>query len=141
MPVEISLQLEALKLLQQWSVWLITLSTAFIGLIGFAFRDLADGKQIFAARSCIVLLLATVVLAVLLVGAIPAIMQKLQPEIADNLVGRVGNARGIYGYLYLDFVPLWLLVTAQRITFLTGLFFGCRLVWLRHRVTDAPVSQ
>ena len=71
-------------------------------------------------------------LAVFLVGAIPAVIQKLKPEIADHVVAFGTNARGIYGYLYLDFIPLWLLISSQRITFLVGLFFGTRLVWLKY---------
>jgi hypothetical protein len=131
METEVTLQLEALKLLQQWSMWIITLSTAFIGLIGFAFKDLSNSKHLHSAKLCILFLLITVVLAVFLVGAIPAVIQKLQPEIVDNPVAFGTNARGIYGYQYLDFIPLWILISSQRITFLIGVFFGSRLVWLR----------
>ncbi|MEP5765681.1 MAG: hypothetical protein ABJ308_13890 [Halieaceae bacterium] len=131
MDIETTLQLEALKLLQDWSVWIITISTAFVGFIGFALKELNGERQLHSARYCIGFLMLTVVLAVILVGAIPAVIQKLGPEIADNPVILGANARGVYGYLYLDFIPLWLLVSGQRIAFLIGLFFGARLVWLK----------
>jgi len=131
METSITLQLEALKLLQEWSIWLITISTAFLGMIGFAFKSIPDTKSSESAKYCIVFLVTTVFFAVILVGAIPAIIQKLQPMVAENPIILGANARGIYGYLYLDFIPLWLIVSCQRITFLIGLSFGARLVWLR----------
>lgn len=132
MGIEITLQLEALKVIQQWSMWIITLSTAFIGAMGFAFKDMSDKKHIRSANYCIFFLLTTLVLAVILVGAIPSTIQKLAPEIKDNIVAFGANARGIYGYYYLDFIPLWLLISSQRITFMLGIFFGSRLIWLRY---------
>jgi hypothetical protein len=131
METSLVLQLEALKLLQEWSIWLITISTAFLGMIGFAFKGLSNAKELISAKYCIIFLIFSVVIAVVLVGAIPAIIQKLQPIVKDNPVLLVANARGVYGYLYLDFIPLWLIVSAQRIVFLLGLSFGARLVWLR----------
>ena len=131
MDTSIVLQLEALKLLQEWSIWLITISSVFLGLIGFAFKTLPDKKTLTSAKYCIIFLMTTVFLAVFLVGAIPAIIQKLLPVVSDNPVLLGTNARGIYGYLYLDFIPLWILVSSQRITFLIGLFFGAKLVWQR----------
>jgi len=130
MEPDIVLQLEALKLIQQWSIWLITLSSAFLGLTSFAFREFQNPKSELAAKLCIGFLFATVVLAVFLVGAIPAIVQKLHTGINDHLVVMGANARGIYGYKYLDLIPVWLLVSGQRITFLVGIFFGARLMWL-----------
>lgn len=132
METEIQLQLEALKLLQEWSMWIITLSTVFIGLIGFAFKNLDNRKEAMSAKLCISFLFLTVFLAVLLVGAIPAVIQKLSPVITDNIVAFGANARGVYGYLYLDFLPLWLLISSQRITFVVGVLFGAHLVWQKY---------
>jgi hypothetical protein len=140
METNIILQLEALKLLQEWSIWLITISSAFLGIIGFAFKGIPDIKSLSSAKYCIVFLVITVVIAVFLVGAIPAIIQKLQPVVTNNSVILSGNARGIYGYLYLDFIPLWLMVSIQRITFLIGLIFGARLVWLRSNEYDSSLG-
>lgn len=136
MDSSILLQLEALKLLQEWSIWLITISSAFLGLIGFAFKTIPDKRALSSAKYCIIFLVSTVFLAVFLVGAIPAVIQKLQPVVSDNPVLLGTNARGIYGYLYLDFIPLWIMVSSQRITFLFGLFFGAKLVWLRGNALD-----
>lgn len=128
---DVQLQLEALKLLQQWSIWLITISSAFFGLASFAFCDLLDEKSALSAKLCIAFMFMTALFAVLLVGAIPAIVQKLHAGISDNPVAFGVKARGIYGYLYLDFLPLWVLISSQRISFILGLFFGARVFWLR----------
>jgi hypothetical protein len=129
---DVQLKLEALKMLQQWSIWLITIASAFFGIASFAFRDARGNAPSVSAKLCIAFMFLTVVLAVTLVGAIPAIVQKLQAGIGDHrAVLGLGNARGVYGELYLDVVPLWVLVSSQRIFFLLGLFFGARLLWLR----------
>ena len=127
----VSLQLEALKLLQHWSIWLISLATAFLGLMTVAFKDLADPREVASARVCLVFLILTVLFAVMLVGAIPAQVQKLQGEIVDNPLPFGANARGIYGSVYLGFIPLWALVSSQRVCFFIALLFGARLIWLR----------
>jgi len=131
MVISVELQLEALKLLQDWSIWIITITTVFLGMIGFAFKNPNSKKARFAAKYCIVFLLLSLVVAVMLVGAIPAIVQKLHIVTEDNIILFKANARGIYGYYYLDFIPLWLLASSQRILFLLGLGFGARLVWLQ----------
>lgn len=131
MEISVELQLEALKLLQGWSIWIITVTSVFLGMIGFAFKNLHRDKARLAAKYCIIFLLLSLVVAVMLVGAIPAIVQKLHLITGDNIIVFGANARGIYGYDYLDFIPLWLLVSSQRIMFLIGLSFGARLVWLQ----------
>ncbi len=127
----IQLQLDALKMLQQWSMWIITLSSTFIGFIGFAFKNILTDTEKKSAKLCVSFLLATVVLAVFLVSAIPAVIQKL-PVVVENPFFLGVNPRGVYSALYLDFIPLWVLISGQRITFLIGLFFGTRLVWLKY---------
>lgn len=140
MDISIQLQLEAIKLIQEWSIWLITLSTGFIGASGFAFRHLSNPKQIKAAKKCIIFLLITIVIAVFLVGAIPAIIQKIDSKISDHLIFGIFNAKGIYGYLYLDFIPVYTFIVSQRITFLIALFFGSKLIWLRYGKSDQITS-
>ena len=127
----ITLQLEAFKLLQQWSIWLITLSIGFIGAAAFGFKGLLDTRSASYARWCLLSLVLTVFFAVWLVGAIPAEVQKITGtiEITPVAFGFIGfTVRGIYGSLYLDCVPLWVLTSGQRVFFLFALFFGAMLI-------------
>ena len=131
------LQLEALKLLQQWSMWLITITSVFLSIIGYTFKNLSSKQSLNAAKYCIGFFFLSLVFAIFLVGAIPANVQKIGPEILDNEIYSIGNARGIYGLKYLGFIPLWVLSSGQRISFLIALIFGMRLVWQNQKESDS----
>jgi len=125
------LQLEALKMIQEWSIWLIGLSTVFLGMIGFAFKNLNNRQERLAAKYCVIFSLVSVLVAVFLVGAIPALIQKIEPAIYDHFTYFNSNARGVYGLDYLDRIPLWMIVSSQRILFILSVLAGVRLVWLQ----------
>lgn len=128
----VNLHLEALKLLQQWSVWLITLSSGFLALTGYAFKEIKHQRELKIARLCIGFLIGSVFAAVILVGAIPAAVQNIETVVDKEInVGSLITIRGVYAYNYLDFIPLWILVAVHRWLFLFGMVFGTWLIWLR----------
>ena len=130
MDPSLTLQLEALKLLQQWTVWLITISAGLLGVMGFALKSLQGSRAVFAARAAILCHLVTVLVAVILVGAIPDLVQRLEPETRSVSLLFGADFEGVYGHRYLDLVPLWVLVLLQRIAFFLGLAFMARFVWI-----------
>ncbi len=130
MDQSVALQLEALKLLQQWTVWLITISAGLLGLMGFALKSLRGRFEVRAARIAILCHMLTVAVAVVLFGAIPDLVQRLEPDTRSVSLLFGSEPRGIYGYDYLGLVPLWILVLMQRVAFFCGLLAMAVFAWV-----------
>ena len=126
------LQLEALKLLQEWSIWLITLCTGFLWLVATSLKNNVNKKIAAYARYCVLFIILTMGCAVILVGAIPAQVQHITGVIEERPVFfEITTARGIYSSCYLDWIEFWVLVSLQRLFFLVALILGGRIMWLR----------
>lgn len=113
-----TLQVEALKSMQQWSIWLITIATALLGVVG---PNLPVNAW---TRIAMVLLLATIAVAVMLVGAIPALMQRVGKRLGPTTKLLGFERPGIYALNYIGIVPLWVMSSLQRVLFLGALLCG-----------------
>ena len=132
---DMTLQLEALKLLQEWSIWLIALATGFLGVGGWtiAQNGLSGSEIPKTLKRCICSLVLSIIFAVFLVGAIPAQVQHITCTFEECAVFPWGwpgtTARGIYVSLYLGYIPIWVLVFGQRLFFLGALICGAHFLY------------
>ncbi|MDQ3817229.1 MAG: hypothetical protein M3362_06015 [Acidobacteriota bacterium] len=97
--------LEALKLLKEWSTWLVTIQTGALGLIA----AIANPKSTFTyggagAKWTVVCLGLSIVCATWVLAAIPSIAQRLKPT--DNI-----HSMRLFEWLP---IPLWVLTALQH---------------------------
>jgi len=120
------LQLEAIKLLQQWSIWLIGICSGLLTAGSFLTAKASASVTARDLKIMVVAMGITIVSGVFLVGALPAITQHISvtAPLVEYPLGI--KAPGIYSYKYLGFIPLWVLVSAQRYSFLVAVFWILR---------------
>jgi len=115
------LQLEAVKLLQEWSIWLIGICTALITAGTFLSTTAKFSVTTSEVKLACWSLGGTIFCAVLLTGALPAIVQQIDLKTIPKTHYLFGTAPGVYSYRYLGFIPLWVLVALQRVSFLVAI--------------------
>jgi len=89
--------LEALKMINDWSKWLITIETGAIAIIGSVIRLDSVSSSLLAkvfASASIVFFLGSIATAALLLLSLPEIAQMLRPDeniwlTRDSIIGRV----------------------------------------------------
>ena len=128
------LQLEALRLLQEWGMWQITLLSGFSwALLSILNKTEKTKKILTCAKRCLIFTMATIACAVVLVGAVPAQVQHIDCKMKDHcILWGLTTARGIYGLCYLGLIPVWVITSIQRICCLTALGLGLRLLWISY---------
>jgi hypothetical protein len=90
-------QIEGLKMIVDWCKWLITIETGAIGLVGIGLKDTATTPILapvvkYCASASIACFVGSIVVAMLMISAIPASFREINPgqDIWD---------RGVYAFL------------------------------------------
>ena len=107
--------LEALKMLQDWSKWLVTVDVAVIGVIGATTESDRWGEPVMAnilITAATISFALSVVAATWLLLALPGIAQRLPPQEGDDIF-MMGTMAGVG-------VRLVYLALAEHVAFLLG---------------------
>ena len=82
-----TLQLEALRMLQEWGMWQITLLLGFSwALLSMLNKTKKTEKILTCARLYLIFTMATIACAVVLVGAVPAQVQHIDCKMKDHCI-------------------------------------------------------
>ncbi len=129
--MEPTVQVEALKLIQTWSMWQVTVASGLLAALSLGREARQRARTSKAAFAAALSLALTIVSAVLLSGAIPAVLQKLGTS-ACPIYNVAAAVPGLYSCTWVG-VPLLWLISAQRLAFLSaiacGVFFIINLVF------------
>ncbi|WP_426991167.1 hypothetical protein [Methylomonas sp. CM2] len=98
-------QLEAIKLLKDWSTWLVTVQTGVLGLFGLQGKTLND-----LTLTCFII---SIVIATFILGALPSILQRSEDD------------SNIHQMILFEWFPAPLYVAAflQHILFIIGVIY------------------
>ena len=122
------LQLEAAKLLKEWSIWLITIQTAILtALMAQQFIATLPTKNRWYL-GLVFSFLASISCATVLVGAVPSVAQALNPPMKDAVIFCNFQVPGIYNYKQFGLIPIWVLAFFEHVFFMVGLV--CQVVIL-----------
>jgi hypothetical protein len=127
---QLEVNLKALELLQQWSIWTITVAVTVIGALTFVLAQPVRHRERTLAAICFLALLGSVVTAVFLVSALPAVSYKILEPSGSTFFGV--EVPGIYKLTYFG-IPIWVLSTIQRTLFIISILTGAAFVWRRTR--------
>jgi hypothetical protein len=118
-------QLEGLKLLKDWSIWMVTVETAAITFLGAAAGRVIDSETIFFPVA-IVLFTASIVFAAWVLGGIPSVAQRLDGS------GNLFHYK-IYRIGWLaDRIKLNALTAIQHTLFIFGIIcLAVLIIWYR----------
>ena len=106
----------ALQLLKDWSIWLVSLQTAALGLVSFG-----SGKEGFLklnatwARCAIFSFAASIVFATWVLAALPSILMRM-PTGTENFYGY-----GLFEWPPFKWFPLWSFTFLEHILFVVGI--------------------
>ena len=108
----------ALQLLKDWSIWLVSLQTASLGLVTFI-----GGKEGLIkldarwARFAIICFALSIVAATWVLAALPSIFMRMQDD-AENFY-----KIGMFEWPPFKWVPLWVFTFLEHILFVLGILF------------------
>ncbi len=102
-------QMEALGFLKDWSIWLVSLQTAVIGLLTVAGKDRMSRRGAMGVVACFVV---SIIAATFVLGGIPSIAQRV-PK---------GSEANVYLLPVFEGWPiLWVFTLAEHVFFMVGL--------------------
>jgi hypothetical protein len=125
---DINYQLEALREIKGWSTWIVGLGSASLGAL-IAFKKSVSPPNDRDTKAALVLSAIAFATAVTLIATVPFIIDALPtpPVWPHHLLGM--SFSGIYSYLVLGFIPLWVLQALVHTAVLAAALFGFSMLW------------
>ncbi len=111
-------QLEAVKLLKDWSAWLVTIQAAAIGLVTLFYED---GLTLnFWSRGATTFFALSIIVATLVLGGLPSVVQRVTPNVR------------IHDMQLTEWLPggLFIYTFLQHLFFILGVIFLMRYQWI-----------
>ncbi|MCK9377557.1 MAG: hypothetical protein M0P73_15570 [Syntrophobacterales bacterium] len=115
-------QFEAIKLLKEWSTALVVIQSGALAIIGNILKNGDTVNHLNWIFVSMVSFLASILVAVNVIGAIPPIVQRL-PKLVESCddIYKMKNYLGI---------PLWILAFFQHILFFSGILCFVWFIYL-----------
>lgn len=107
-------RIDALKLIADWSKWVVTIETLSIGVIGTFMKGSGAGVAKYGAAACVVLFVVSIICAAFALLSLPASVE----EISDGEQDKVWNRVCMVGP---HTSRLWKVVAAQFLLFVLGI--------------------